>query len=175
MAATFTAFQAGVTFASGKHMISLFNGAGSGRILRVYRAWLLNNQTAGVTGVMTTLELRRSSAQSGGTAITPIKHDTNSSNLPAQVLCAQSATVTAAAGDVFRKIMWSNDEPATGVGTNDELECIPALMEIWNAGYGDSNVEPITLREGQGLTLLHTGTSAVGNVDVGFEFTDSAT
>jgi hypothetical protein len=175
MVATFTSFQAGVTFASSKHMLSIFNGAGSGRVLRVYRAVVLNNQTAAVTGVMTTFELRRSSAQSGGTAVTPIKHDTSSSNLPAQVLSAQGATVTAAAADVFRRVFWSNDEPATGTGTNDELECIVPLMYVWDAGYGDTNVEPITLREGQGLTLLHTGTSAVGNCDIGFEFTDSAT
>lgn len=174
MAATFQLFQAGVTFASSKHMLSLFNGSGSGRVLRVYRALILNNQTTGVTGVMTTFELRRSSAQSGGTSVTPIKHDTNSSSLPAQVLSAQGATVTASASDVFRKMMWSNDEPATGTGTNDELECIVPFMYVWDAGYGDTNVEPITLREGQGLTLLHTGTSAVGNCDAAFEFTDAA-
>ena len=71
-------------------------------------------------------------------------------------------------------MMWSNDEPATGTGTNDELECIVPFMYVWDAGYGDTNVEPITLREGQGLTLLHTVTSAVGNCDAAFEFTDAA-
>ena len=79
MAATFTAGGIGVTFGNGKHMLSLFNGASSGRVLRVKRIWVLNNQTSGVTGVLTTWAVRRTSAQSAGTSVTPTKHDTNSS------------------------------------------------------------------------------------------------
>lgn len=173
MAATFTAIQAGVTFASGKHMLSLFNGSGSGVVLRLYRIWVLNNQTAGVTGVLTTFELRRSTAQSGGTTVTPIKHDTSSGALPAQVLCAHGASPTASGTDLFRKWMWSNDEPAVSAAVNDELECIPNLMEFWNSGYGDTNVEPMVLRETFGATILHTGSSAVGNCDPIMEFTST--
>jgi hypothetical protein len=169
MAATYTALAVGVTFASGKKMLSLFNGSGSGKVLRVYRMWLLNNQTTGVTGVLTTMEIRKLSASSGGTAVTPVKHDSNSGALPAQVLCAQGATDTET--DLFRKFMWSNDEPAASSATNDELECLPALAQIWDAGYGDSNVEPITLRPGEGVNVRQLGTSAVGLVDVAFEFT----
>lgn len=174
MAATHTLAGIGVTFANGKHMLSLFNGAGSGRVLRLYRVWILNNQTAAVTGVLTTLNLRKSSAQSGGTAITPVKHDTASSNLPAQVLAAAGATVTNTADLPFRSLVWSNDEPSVSSGSSDELECMVPLNLIWDS-TGDSNIEPITLREGQGVTLHHSGTSAVGLCDVFFEFTDSAT
>lgn len=37
MPATFTAAFIGATFGNGKHMASLFNGSGSGRVLRVYQ------------------------------------------------------------------------------------------------------------------------------------------
>jgi hypothetical protein len=174
MAATFTAAFIGATFANGKHMASLFNGAGSGRVLRLYRVWILNNQTAGVTGVLTTLGLRRSSAQSGGTSVASTKHDTASSNLAAQVLCATGATVTNTADLQYRTLVWSNDEPAVSSATSDELECLVPLNVIWDS-TGDANVEPITLREGQGVTLQHSGSSAVGLCDIFFEFTDSAT
>lgn len=173
MAATFTVTVQGTAFASNKSLLSLFNGVGSGRVLRVYRVWALNNQTAGVTGVMTMLELRRITASTGGTAQTPVKHDTASSNLPAQVTAAAGPTDTVS--DLFRRVLWSADEPAVGTGTNDELECLPANGLLWDAGYADTNVEPLVLREGQGLSLRQPGANVIGVVDVMIEFTDSAT
>jgi hypothetical protein len=143
-------------------------------VLRVYRVWLLNNQVSAVTGVLTTLALRRTSAQSGGTSITPTKHDTASTSLPAQVLSATGATVTNTGDVQLRTIVWSNDEPVAGGASSDELECLAPLNCIWDS-TGDSNIEPIVLREGQGATLHHSGTTAVGLCDVFFEFTDAAT
>jgi hypothetical protein len=173
MAETHTVTVQGTAFASNKSLLSLFNGAGSGRVLRVYRVWALNHQTAGVTGVMTAIELRRITASTGGTAQTPVKHDTNSAALVAQITAAAGPTDTVT--DLFRRVLWSGDEPAVGTGTNDEMECLPANGLLWDAGYGDSNVEPITLREGQGLSLRQPGANTIGVIDVMFEFTNSAT
>lgn len=175
MAATFTAAAIGVTFGNGKHMLSLFNGVGSGRVLRVKRVYMLNNQTAAVTGVMTTMALRRTSAQSAGTSVTPSKHDTASASLPAQVLCSTGATVTNTADLEMRRWMWSNDEPATGVASIDEFECVVPLMCIWDSATGDADLEPIVLREGQGVTIQNQGTTAVGICDLFIEFTDAGT
>lgn len=174
MAATFTLAGIGVTFANAKHMLSLFNGAGSGRVLRVYRVWMLNNQTAAITGVLTTMALRKTSAQSGGTAISPVKHDSASSNLAAQILAAAGATVTNTADVQLRTWMWSNDEPSASSSTNDEMECLVPLNCIFDA-TGDSNIEPLVLRPGEGATIQHSGSSAVGLADLFIEFTDSAT
>lgn len=173
MTATFTLSGIGVTFGNAKHMLSIFNGSGSGRVLRVKRIWMLNNQTAAVVGVLTTMAIRRTSAQSGGTAITPTKHDTANSSLPAQVLAAAGATVTNTADVEFRKWMWSNDEPAASSAVSDELECLVPLNCVWDS-TGDADIEPIVLREGQGLTVQHVGTSALGLADIFMELTDSA-
>lgn len=164
MAATYTICSPGVTFGNGKSMLAVFNGSGSGVILRVYRAWQLNNQTAGVTGVITTMALRRSTAQSGGTAVSATKHDTTSANLPAQVLIASGGTITDSADPDFMRYMWSNDEPAASSLTSDETETIPVLANVYDA-TGDSNLEPIVLREGEGMHMKHLGTSTVGNAD----------
>lgn len=174
MAATHTLSVIGATFANAKHMASLFNGSGSGRVLRVFRIWILNNQTAAVTGVLTTFSLRRSTSQSGGTAVVSVKHDSASSNLPAQVLSATGATVNNAAVNDLRKWMWSNDEPAVSSAVSDELECLIPLNCIWDS-TGDDRIEPIVLRETEGLTVQHTGSSAVGLCDIFIEFTDAAT
>jgi hypothetical protein len=169
MAATYSICAPGVTFASGKSMLAIFNGVGSGVVLRVYRAWMLNNQTTGVTGVITTMALRRTSAQSGGTAVNATKHDTTSANLPAQVLIAQGATATDTADPDFMRWMWSNDEPAASTLTNDETECIVPLACVWDS-TGDSDIEPIVLREGQGITVQNITSSTVGTFGLSVTF-----
>jgi len=168
MAATFTASFVGITFASGKTMGNMFNATGSGAVMALTRAICLNNQTAGVTGVLTTMDLRRLSASTGGTTVTPAKHDTASATLPAQVTCASGSTDTAT--DTFRRFMWSNDEPAASSATNDELECIVPLNEIWNSAVNDAAVEHIISRVGEGTAVRQVGTSAVGILDTFLEF-----
>lgn len=170
MAQTYTVAAIGATFGNNKSMLGVFNGSGSGRVVRVYRVWVLNNQTAGVTGVLTTWTLRKSSAQSAGTAITPTKHDTTSETAPAQVLFATGGTVTLTSEVEFRRWVWSNDEPAASSGTSDEFETLIPLNCVWDS-TGDSNIEPIVLREGQGISVHHSGSSAVGVADIFVEYT----
>lgn len=174
MANTHSIAAIGATFGNAKHMLSVFNGAGSGRVLRVFRVWVLNNQTASVSGVLTTFSLRRTTAQSGGTAITPTKHDSSNPSLPAQVLVATGATATNAASNDLRRFMWSNDEPAAGSATNDEFECLVPMNCVFDC-TGDDRIDPVVLREDEGLTLQHTGTTAVGVCDIFIELTDAAT
>lgn len=169
---THTAGFIGPTFANNKSMAAIFNGSGSGRIVRIQRVWMLNNQTAGVTGVLTTMNIRRTTAQSAGTAVVPVKHDTASATLPAQVLVATGATVTLT-GVELRRWMWSNDEPAVSSGTSDEFECLVPLNLVWDA-TGDSDIEPLVLREGEGVSIHHPGSTAVGICDIFVEFTSDA-
>lgn len=173
MAQTYRATAAGVTFAANKSMLTVFNGSGSGRVLRIKRIWQLNNQTAAVTGVLTTMEVRRVSASSGGTAVAAIKHDTTSENMPAQVLIASGPTDTLTGDAALMRYMWSNDEPAASSLTSDETETIPAFTLVFDC-TGDTDLEPLVLRPGEGLTLRHTGSTTVGICDVIFEFTMAA-
>ena len=173
MAATYRGVVVGTAFAANKSMLTLFNGAGSGVVLRVKRIWMLNNQTTAVTGVLTTMEIRRISASTGGTAGGVVKHDSTSPNLPAQVTLTTGATDTLTGDPALMRFMWSNDEPATGALTNDETECIPALACVWDC-TGDPDLEPLVLRQGEGVCVRHTGSTTVGVVDVIIEFTSSS-
>lgn len=168
MAATHTLPATDVAFSANKSMISLFNGSGSGITIKPYRIFVMNNQLNAVTGVLTNLELRKISASSGGTTLTATKHDTNSSNLPAQVLLATNASVTPT--DLYRRILWSTDEPSAGTLTLDELQLFGPLCCIWSQGYADSYTEPLTLAEGEGITIINGGASA-GLADFFIEFT----
>jgi hypothetical protein len=177
MAATHHTNVQAEAFASAKSMHDLFNASGSGRVIRLYRAWIFNNQTGPVTGVVTTLVCRRldTATPTGGSAVTPIKHDTNSSSLVAQVTAGRGRTVTAVVDGTLRRILWSGDEPAVSGATVDELQCLVPFAEIWNSGYGDGSVEPVVLRPVEGFDIQQPGANAVGVIDAEFEFTDSAT
>lgn len=174
MAQTYTAGFLAIAFGNNKSMAAILNGSGSGRIIRVKRIWVLNNQTSAVTGVLTTWALKRSSAQSSGTSVTPTKHDSTSESMPAQVLVATGATVTQTSDVAYRQWVWSNDEPAASSGTSDEFECLVPLNCVWDSATGDTDIEAIVLREGQGIDVRHTGSSTVGVCDIFIEFTLAA-
>ena len=172
MAATYTIATTGVSFAANKSMISVFNASGSGQIIRLYRAWILNNQTAAVTGVLTNIELRRITSGSGGSASTPQKHDSTSASFPAQIVAGSGLTVTTT--DLFRRIVWSTDEPvANATASIDEFQCIVPFNCVWDVGYNDANVEPIVCREGEGVSIQNIG-ATVGVADFFFEVTMAA-
>lgn len=171
MAQTYTLTATEVAFALNKCLLGVFNGSGSGRVVRVYRIWTLNNGIALVTGVLTNLELRRITAGSGGTTVTPAKHDTGSEAFPGQIVVSTNMIYTAS--DLFRRAIWSNDEAigTTTVVSIDEMEVFVPLNLMWDVGYADATVEPIVCREGYGAALINTGNTAVGVVDVFMEVT----
>lgn len=172
MAATWRATGGAIAYASSKDMLNVFNGAASSRVIRVYRAYWFNNGTAAVTGVITTAQCRRITAASGGTGVTPVAHDTNNSALNAATTAGTNQTTTGT--DIFRRFLFVNEEPVVaGVTQANWLTLVP-FAEVWNAGYGDTNVEPVTCRATQGFQLFHSGTSAVSTADLEIEFTDSA-
>jgi hypothetical protein len=171
MAATWRATAAAVAYASAKSMLDVFNAAGTARVIRCYRAYWFNNGTGAVTGVLTTAQVTRITAASGGSATTPVKHDTNSTALDANTTCGNGRTVTAS--DIFRRFLFVNEEPVVGGVTQANWLTLVPFAEVWNAGYGDTVIEPIVCRSTQGFQLLHSGASAVGTADLEIEFTDA--
>jgi hypothetical protein len=70
---------------------------------------------------------------------------------------------------VSKRVFWSSDEPAISSATSDELECVLPLNVIYE-WQPHSDIQPITLRNGQGLVLFNV-TGAAGLVDVYVEYT----
>jgi hypothetical protein len=174
MAATWRAVTILPTYAAtAKSLLKVFNATGSGVVLRVYRVWLLNSQIAAVAGVLAPVSLVRiSTVGSGGIAVTPVKHDTSSTALPAQVTAAYGDTTPGTVDATFRRVQVSTDEQLVGTLTSNQLEGFHPINRLWDSGYGDSNVEPIVLREGFGISVYTPGVaSAAGIADVIIEFT----
>lgn len=172
MANSWTLNVQGNAFAVGKNMWGILNGGA--RVLRVARIGLLNNQTAAVTGVAALMEIRKNSATTSWTptAVAPIAHDSTNSAL-VSVSAGHTGTVSGGTSTTMRRIFWSSDEPSISTATSDELECFVPLNIIWDAGYGDTDVQKLTIRTGEAVTVYNT-VGAAGLVDVWGEFTDAA-
>lgn len=150
----------GIAFADAQCMLGVYNAVGSGKILKVYRAFAMNAQTQTVsTPTQLQLSLLRFSTGSGGLAMNIIKHDTQAPTLPAQVVASTLMSYTADInGSVFKKVMWSTKEPlAANAGFVNELQVNPNFTYLWNAEksyYNDIKVETIVLREGYGCGIV---------------------
>ncbi len=171
MAQTFTAYYSGIAFAASKNMGAVLNSHAT-EILRIRRVGLLIAQTAEVTGVLCQLEMRGYFA--GGvsltspTAVTPTSHDTTNT-APTTATYGHAGTIAGTA-TTFRRVFWSSDEATISTATMDELETFVPLNIIFDAGYGDSNVQPLTLRQTQ-MAMVFNTTGAAGLLDTWIEFT----
>ena len=172
MADTWRATAQTVTFASGKSMLDIFNGGAATRVIRAPRMYQFNNSTGAVTGVLTEMRITRITAASAGSSVTPVAHDTGNTALEAALTAGSGRTVTTS--DLFRKYIWSNDEPAVSGSSIDEWEMYIPFASVWEAGYGDTNVQALTCRATQGVQILHQGSTVVGSNDFEIEFTNAA-
>ncbi len=171
MAQTFTAYYSGVAFAATKNMAAVLNSHAS-EVLKIRRVGLLNAQTAAVTGVLCAVEFRAFFSGSPGltspTTITPTSHDSTNS-APTTATYGHAGTIAGTAV-TLRRIFWSSDEASISTATLDELETLVPLNIIWDAGYGDSNVQPLTLRQNQ-MAMVYNVSGAAGLLDTWIEFT----
>ncbi len=159
MANVYTVISVAASILLNKCLVGVFNGTGSGRVVRVYRVLALNNQTVAITtGVLHTFALRKLSTGSGGIALTPLALDTQSPSLPAQIVCASNLNYTLdATNSLYRRITRSDDEPlSTATASMDEHQTVPSLNTVWDTNPQQTTVEPIVLREGQGVGLINT-------------------
>lgn len=169
MANTQTAYFTGVAFAATKNMAAILNAHATEKI-EIRRVGLLNAQTAGVTGVLCAIELRKytGAGLSAPTAVVPVKHDsTLAAPLSATIGHAGTPSGTAV---TLRRIFWSSDEAAISTGTLDEWETLVPLNIIWDAGYYDPSVDPLVLNQNEMLSVYNVS-GAAGLLDVWIEYT----
>lgn len=171
MADTWHISTQAAAFGANKYMIDVMNGASSAKSIDVYRIWFFNNQTAAITGVFNTMQIHRTSAASSGTTITPVAHNTANATLDANTSAGTGRTVTT--GGLFRQLLTSPDEPTLSTLDWDSAQCLVPFAEIWNSGYGDSNVQPIRCRTGvaEGVSLKSVN-QTVGSGDFEMEVTN---
>ena len=128
--------------------------------LRVSPSAPLSNNTASI-GKPGSLSIRRITAVSGGDSITPILMDTADAALPAQVLVRNDPD-SATATDIFRRIADAPAYSLTVANTQFSSRTYGGSMvthqkshfaDIFRGGES-ADVEPIILREGEGVGLF---------------------
>ena len=178
MAATWTAYAAGITHsASSKCYLQIYATASNTQIIKVRRIWLINAQSVAVVGIVSTATHLNvgsfSTAWTTGTAaVTPVAHDTTNAAVNANITINSSGTTTGTLVNTFRTINGFSDEPATGTFKIENFLASPSTSLIWDAGFEDSNIEPLTIPASTaGGIAVYGVISAVGNIDVAMEFT----
>ncbi len=157
-----------------KWMLSIENPTSSGKIVKVYRVWLQNNQVGALTGAQLIFELRKLitlTTISAGTSVTPKSQNSGNVALGTVVSWTNRTYTTIGTNALMRRLAWSTDETTVSTGTNDEWEMSFPHCIMWDSNYKDSNVEPIVLRENQALGLQQLTTATANFVDAFMEFT----
>lgn len=152
---TFNAIADAVAHAQNKHHLSILNPAGSSSVIRVRQLFLSNLSLTAVTGVAERFEVRRIAALSAGTDITPQAHDTSETALLPSGLLVKTGG-TAATNGALQSVLTLNNDEVTATGQILDYQGVNWL-------YEGAGVKPITLRAGEGLTLLQVTNSVVGS------------
>ena len=153
----FLALADNVAFAQNKHHISIFNAADSTNIIRLERLHFVNLSLAAVTGVGIRFDVKRTTGQSGGTALTSTPYDTaDLSRLnTSKVRVATGATIVE--GALRYPVVTNNDEIGLTAATQ------PGLLSRVNVFTSEGNVKRGVLRPGEGLTVKQITNSTVGS------------
>ena len=153
---TYYALADAVTFATNKQLITLMNASGSGKMLAVKKLFLINVQTSAVTGVAIRSDVKKITAHSGGTLVTPQTADSNNAVLPAEVTVRTGAT-SVTEGAIMFPLAYSNDE----IGAT---QAFPSSILLQGLNFIPEGVETqeIRLRPGEGLTLKQITATTVG-------------
>lgn len=175
MAASYSINTQGITWAANKNMLAIVNHTGSGVLVDVYRFWLTSLQTTAVSGGPCFLELWQCTSVAsftGGTAQTFVKHDTNSAAVPATVLANSATSTSLTKNSLIRRLTFLTEEFGTSDTAMEALGFFYPIQCYWDSGYGDSNIQPLRLREGEGIVLYTPSTGGgtyVGSVDITVE------
>lgn len=153
---TWVAYADAVAFAANKHHISIFNATGSGKVVKARKLFAVNLQTVAVTGVWCRFDVKKITAASAGTTITPESMDSNNTALPAGVTVRTNGTITE--GNLLYPWTTQTDEE-TAVQALSK-----AMFQQWaNILMEGPEVQEQTLREGQGLTIKQITSTTVGS------------
>lgn len=162
---TYYALADAVAFAASKSMISLYNAAGSGKLVVLKKLYLINLQLAAVTGVAVRQDLRRFSAvHSAGTLVTPVSNDTANAAIPAGITVRTGATITQ--GSLLFPLTFANDE----VGATQAFPSVQLQAGINWLPEGNE-VQEVRLREGEGINVQNITSTTVGSFAYMFVFT----
>jgi len=154
---TYMAWVNDSAFAASKYHISIMNASGSGKLVRVIKLFAVNIRVASVTGGMVRFDVHKTTAHSGGTAITAEKLDTLNGNLPAQITLATAPTSVTLGNRIFGFAVTGEETGAT-MALNLGFTALAGL----NLMFESDRIQELILREGQGVAVRQITSSTAG-------------
>lgn len=143
-----------------KHHLTLWNGAGSGKIIKVRQIIASGAPTAAVTGQIIALQaIRISTAPTGGTVTPSLACAGNEAALPAQIEARRAPTNSP-----------TEETSPFGIGTvSGEETGAPFRASIYE--YSIDGSKPVELAAGQGLTVKQGALASAGATSILIMFT----
>lgn len=164
---TFVVSAQGILTGNGKSMISIENGGGSGKTLRLVRVKIFNVTPGTVAGVDIQLDALKFTTSSGGTTLTPQSYDTNNS-LSSSITCRTNATISGEATQAIDSWYFNGDEPASGASTTASNGSLTGQVLL---PYGGLSQQVPTIRAGEGLHIKCQTNTTVTNFSLFLVFT----
>lgn len=165
---TFSVLSLNTQIGNGKSMLSILNGAGSTKVVKIHKIKIINSQTSAVTGIIADFRINRITGHSVGTLLTPQTFDT-ADIIDVNVTTRTGATLVGTGADLIR-YLWSSDE--WGVGTLDKEghdHGIQATIPVYESQPG---IKPITIRVGEGIAIRQIVNSTAGTFDIEVIFSE---
>jgi hypothetical protein len=157
-----TTASANVAAARTTH-IDLFNAIGTGVIMKVYGIYIIPSLVA-VTGVGLTWELiKTADVGTGGVTLTGRPYDSQNAGIPAGVTSRSKPTGGATTNFILQYVNTSSEETIPYASQASVLNHV--------ATQGIDDLQPIVLRNGEGLKIDQTTNSAVGTTTFHIIFT----
>jgi len=160
---TFGLLCEGTTLAANAYHAYLRNDTGSAQTVYLLGVYLINTQTAAITGGVSRFDLRRVTGTPTQTAVTPFPF--NTTQTLAGVTGGRAVTAGLTDGQILRPIMYSSDEQ-TAAATN-----LQQLMDTVNLlGMSHPSGRPKALRPGEAVALKQVTAVTAGAMAVLIHF-----
>jgi hypothetical protein len=153
-------------------LFGLVNGGAN--TLKVRRVSVHHGGTVSVSAGITTFYLYRYTATVtwvADVAITPYPMDSGNSALDTVSAGTGGNPTTTGSMQLFRAWLYYTLYPQLSGTGWPEWECLIPLSYIWDAGYQDTNLEPMYLEYDMGLFITRD-TSRTNSIYIDVEFTD---
>lgn len=151
---TFYAIADTVALTANKHHISIFNGTADKMVI-VRKLFQINLSLTAVTGVALRFSAFRSTAQSSGTAVTPVAADLDDT-LPAGVSVVTGGTITNSSL-LFPYVTMSDEMTAANTAISNYMTQYNNLL------MDGPEIKELRLRPSQGFTIQQITSSTVGS------------
>ena len=145
-----------------KNHLGVFNGTGSGVVLRVWRVEVVPHLTAAITGTAATFLLSRTTTAGSGSPSVLRKFDLLAASLPAQITALHTyvAQPTVTLNSELAALTVNAEETAAQGGKAPLFEAVP-----------DRRIEPVVVRENSGIVVPQAAFAGAGSFSVFVYFT----